>query len=145
MQDYNSTWKEHRRFALMTMRNFGMGKTSMEDRIRGEIEYIVKELEKNNGAHEVAHLETKDVLLSFAVVWNTRCFFGGRDSGEHFHRLVVVQDGAINKPCRVFHRQDFESSSHVPQRSLQHHMPGSLWHPLRVQRPLHQRSRSLFH
>lgn len=68
MQDYNSTWKEHRRFALMTMRNFGMGKTSMEDRIHGEIEYIVKALEKNNGVHEVAHLETKDVLPSFTVV-----------------------------------------------------------------------------
>lgn len=61
MQDYNSAWKEHRRFALTTMRNFGMGKTSMEDRIRGETEYIVKALEKNNGVHEVVRLGAKDV------------------------------------------------------------------------------------
>ena len=55
MQDYNIAWKEHRRFALMMLRNFGMGKTSMEDRIRGEIEYIVNTLEKCNGMYEVTH------------------------------------------------------------------------------------------
>lgn len=57
MQDYNSTWKEHRRFALMTMRNFGMGKTSMEDKIHGEIKYILNTLEQNDGMYEVAHLK----------------------------------------------------------------------------------------
>lgn len=66
MQDYNLAWKEHRRFALMTMRNFGMGKTSMEDRIHGEIEYIVNALEKNNGMREVTHLKINSYsLLSF--------------------------------------------------------------------------------
>lgn len=57
MQDYNPTWKEHRRFALMTMRNFGMGKNSMEDRIHGELEYTVNTLEKNNGMLIHPHTE----------------------------------------------------------------------------------------
>ncbi|KAM3609433.1 uncharacterized protein V6R79_014725 [Siganus canaliculatus] len=47
--DSNSKWKEHRRFALMTMRNFGLGKTSMEERIHGEIQHTIKALEENNG------------------------------------------------------------------------------------------------
>ncbi|XP_036424085.1 cytochrome P450 2F2-like isoform X1 [Colossoma macropomum] len=47
--DYGLRWKEHRRFALMTLRNFGMGKRSMEDRILGETKHLVARLEKCAG------------------------------------------------------------------------------------------------
>ncbi|XP_072520417.1 cytochrome P450 2D3-like [Salminus brasiliensis] len=47
--DYGPGWKEHRRFALTTLRNFGMGKQSMEDRILGETEHLVAHLEKRAG------------------------------------------------------------------------------------------------
>ncbi|KAI4826141.1 hypothetical protein KUCAC02_021788 [Chaenocephalus aceratus] len=36
-------------FALMTLRNFGLGKNSMEERIHGEIKYITDDLEKSIG------------------------------------------------------------------------------------------------
>ncbi|XP_072519865.1 cytochrome P450 2D3-like [Salminus brasiliensis] len=49
LADYGPQWKEHRRFALMTLRNFGLGKQSMEDRIMGETEHIVACLEKSAG------------------------------------------------------------------------------------------------
>lgn len=49
MTDYGPRWREHRRFALMTLRNFGLGKNSMEERIHGEIKYIVNTLEKSVG------------------------------------------------------------------------------------------------
>lgn len=49
LADYGASWKEHRRFALMTLRNFGLGKQSMEQRILGEIQYTVETLEKSIG------------------------------------------------------------------------------------------------
>lgn len=59
--DYGSCWKEHRRFALMTLRNIGLGKQSMEERILGEISHIIEPLEKSIGT-KVEHSKKIYVL-----------------------------------------------------------------------------------
>ncbi len=37
-------WREQRRFALHTLRNFGVGKNLMQEKILDEVEHVIKNL-----------------------------------------------------------------------------------------------------
>ncbi|XP_034364012.1 cytochrome P450 2C6-like isoform X1 [Arvicanthis niloticus] len=47
---HGNRWKEIRRFTLTTLRNLGMGKRNIEDRVKEEAQCLVEELRKTNGS-----------------------------------------------------------------------------------------------
>lgn len=52
-------WKRQRRFALSTLRSFGLGKSTMEQCIREEIKYLQDEIQKNKGVYYIFYIKFK--------------------------------------------------------------------------------------
>ncbi|XP_047567110.1 cytochrome P450 2B11 isoform X1 [Lutra lutra] len=79
-------WKALRRFSLATMRDFGMGKRSVEERIQEEAQCLVEELRKTQGALQdptlFFHSMTANIICS--IVFGKR--FGYKD--PEFLRLL---------------------------------------------------------
>ncbi|XP_054631797.1 cytochrome P450 2F2-like [Dunckerocampus dactyliophorus] len=86
LADYGTSWKEHRRFALMTLRNFGLGKNSMEERILAEIEFIMNTLEKSIGKTLSPRLMFHNASSNIIC----QVLFGRRyDYDEEFIKVIV--------------------------------------------------------
>uniref|UniRef100_A0A3P8X0C1 Cytochrome P450 n=1 Tax=Cynoglossus semilaevis TaxID=244447 RepID=A0A3P8X0C1_CYNSE len=86
LADYGDVWRNHRRFALTTLRNFGLGKNSMEERIHGELQHTITEMEKNNGKI----LSPQHMFHNISSNIICQVLFGKRyDYGDNFIKEIV--------------------------------------------------------
>ncbi|XP_058386952.1 cytochrome P450 2B11-like [Diceros bicornis minor] len=111
------SWKALRRFSLATMRDFGMGKRSMVERIKDEAQCLVDELQKSEGAYLdptfLFHTITANVICS--IVFGER--FNYQDT--KFLRLLNLLHEILNI-LSSFYSQVFELLSGILK-----HFPGT--------------------
>ncbi|XP_055992016.1 cytochrome P450 2B4-like [Sorex fumeus] len=114
------SWKVLRRFSLATMRDFGMGKRSIEERIKEEAQCLVKELWKSQGAYldptSLFHSISANVICS--IVFGERFHY----HDPRFLRLLNLLN-EIFTIASSFYSQVFELLSGILK-----HFPGTHTH-----------------
>lgn len=104
-QSYNQKWKALRRFTLQTLREFGVGKTSIEEKVLCEIEAVVDVFKKTNGEPlDISPILQKMVgNVIYGVIFGKRYDFDDPDFDiiRRMCNTVVAGQGLAN-PANFF-------------------------------------------
>ncbi|XP_071983271.1 cytochrome P450 2D15-like [Engystomops pustulosus] len=90
---YGRAWQEQRRFSLTTLRDFGMGKKSLEARVSEEAEFLCNEFQSQKGKsfdpHFIVNTAVSNIISS--IVFGDRFEY----NNEKFNKLLRVFEDAL--------------------------------------------------
>uniref|UniRef100_A0A8D2PBH8 Cytochrome P450 n=1 Tax=Zosterops lateralis melanops TaxID=1220523 RepID=A0A8D2PBH8_ZOSLA len=92
---YGRVWKEQRRFALSALRNFGMGKKSLEDRVVEEAEFLCSAIKSEEGKSFDIHVLVNNAVCNMicTIVFGDRFDYGD----ETFNKLLQLFQNSLNE------------------------------------------------
>ncbi|XP_040204100.1 cytochrome P450 2G1-like [Rana temporaria] len=108
-------WLQVRRFAMTTLRNFGMGKRSMEERVQEESRHLIKAIEETRGKafnpHTVLGRAVNNVinLVVFGRRWDYE--------DENFLKFLCITNNLLNflrRPLGVAYATFDNLMKHLP-------------------------------
>ena len=90
-------WKEQRRFALSSLRDFGMGKHSLEHKIHEELQFFTDEVKKKDGqAFDITFLMNKAISnIICSIVFGERYDYEDAYFNEMIELLHLTVKNAI--------------------------------------------------
>ncbi|NWW74152.1 CP2DH protein, partial [Climacteris rufus] len=92
---YGHVWKEVRRFALSTLRNFGMGKKSLEERVVEEAGFLCSAIKSEKGKSFDIHVPLNNAVCNMicTIVFGERFEYGD----ETFNKLSHLFQETLNE------------------------------------------------